>query len=91
MCYNPLVRRLITFFTALLIIFSFTILNVGSVDAAQKVKGYTKKNGTYVAPHYKSTPNKSKFDNYSAKGNINPYTGKKGSVNPFKITPKKYR
>lgn len=84
-------RRLITFFTALFLIFSFTILNVGSIDAAQKVKGYTKKNGTYVVPHYKSTPNKSKFDNYSTKGNINPYTGKKGSVNPFKITPKKYR
>lgn len=61
------------------------------MDAAQKVKGYTKKNGTYVAPHYKSTPNKSKFDNYSTKGNINPYTGKKGTVNPFKVTPKKYR
>lgn len=67
------------------------MVNVASVDAAQRVKGYTKKNGTYVAPHYKSTPNKSKFDNYSTKGNINPYTGKKGSVNPFKITPKKYR
>ncbi len=84
-------RRFITSFVALLLIFSFTTLNVGSVYAASKVKGYTKKNGTYVAPHYKSTPNKSKFDNYSTKGNVNPYTGKKGTVNPFKTTPKKYK
>jgi len=84
-------RRFITSFIALLLIFSFTTLNVESVHAASKVEGYTKKNGTYVAPHYKSTPNKSKFDNYNTKGNINPYTGKKGTVNPFKITPKKYK
>lgn len=29
------------------------------------VKGYTKKNGTYVAPHYRSAPDKSILNNYS--------------------------
>lgn len=75
----------------LLGIFVFSILTPTSVEAASRVKGYTKKNGTYVAPHYKTPPNKSKFDNFSTKGNINPYTGKKGTVNPFKATPKKRR
>ena len=43
------------------------------------VKGYVKKDGTYVAPHYRSSPNSTKLDNYSTKGNINPYTGKAGT------------
>lgn len=84
-------RKFIVFFTALFLLISVAVLNVESVDAAQRVKGYFKKNGTYVQPYYRSDPNKSKFDNYSTKGNINPYTGKKGTVNPFKITPKRYR
>lgn len=46
------------------------------------VHGYTKKNGTYVAPHERSAPNGTKSDNWSTKGNINPYTGKEGTKNP---------
>lgn len=58
-----------------------------SASADESVKGYTKKDGTYVAPYQKTDPNKSKSDNYSSKGNVNPYTGKKGTVDPNK--PKK--
>ena len=47
------------------------------------VKGYVKKDGTYVQPHFRSAPNDTKFDNYSTKGNINPYTGKEGTVDPY--------
>lgn len=46
------------------------------------VRGYTKKNGTYVAPHYRSHPDKSYNNNWSVKGNVNPYTGKPGTKNP---------
>ncbi|TSA44824.1 hypothetical protein D4R51_03035 [bacterium] len=50
-----------------------------------RVRGYYKPpTGSYVAPHYKTTPNKTKLDNFSTKGNYNPYTGKKGTVNPYK-------
>lgn len=55
-------------------------LNINKVDASVRVSGYTTKKGTYVAPSYRSSPNKVKYDNYSSKGNYNPYTGKKGSV-----------
>ena len=57
-----------------------------SADArTTRVKGYYKPStGRYVVPHYKTTPNRSKFDNFSTKGNYNPYTGKKGTVSPFK-------
>jgi hypothetical protein len=49
------------------------------------VKGYIKKDGTYVAPTIATNPNSSKVDNYSSKGNINPMTGKQGTVDPYKI------
>lgn len=68
----------------LLGIFVFSILTPTSVEAASRVKGYTKKNGTYVQPHYRSSPNRSKLDNWSTRGNYNPYTGRKGTVNPYK-------
>jgi hypothetical protein len=57
------------------------------VDAKSvKVKSYFKPStGRYVQPYYRSTPNKTKFDNWSTKGNYNPYTGKKGTVNPYKF------
>lgn len=43
------------------------------------VRGYTKRSsGTYVMPHRQTNPNHSKMDNYSTKGNNNPYTGKTG-------------
>lgn len=50
--------------------------------AAVHVKGYFKSNGTYVQPHYRSSPNGTALDNFSTKGNINPYTGKEGTVIP---------
>ena len=59
-------------------IFGILAFNVNQVDAATRVRGYTKSNGSYVAPHYKTSANSFKFDNYSSKGNYNPYTGKKG-------------
>lgn len=46
------------------------------------VKGYTTKSGNYVAPHTRSAPNQTQRDNYSTKGNTNPYTGKKGTRDP---------
>ncbi len=42
------------------------------------VNGYFRKDGTYVSGHYRSAPNNSFYDNYSTKGNINPYTLREG-------------
>ena len=50
-----------------------------------RVKGYYKPStGSYVSPSYRTSPNKYKFDNYSTKGNYNPYSGKKGYVSPYR-------
>jgi hypothetical protein len=53
------------------------------------VKGYTKKNGTYVAPHYRSDPDGIKSNNWSYPGNTNPHTGVTagGNVNTILSNP----
>jgi hypothetical protein len=55
-----------------------------------RVRGYVRKDGTYVAPHYRSSPNGTKADNYSTRGNYNPHTGKPGQAatgSGFSYTP----
>ncbi|MGP8216230.1 MAG: hypothetical protein ACLQQ4_11735 [Bacteroidia bacterium] len=47
-------------------------------QSGTKVHSYNKKNGTHVDSYNRTKPNKTKTDNYSSKGNTNPYTGKKG-------------
>jgi hypothetical protein len=46
------------------------------------VRGYTRRDGTYVQPHYRSSPNNSYNDNYSTRPNVNPYTGQTGTRSP---------
>lgn len=49
-----------------------------------RVKGYYKPStGSYVVPSYRTSPNKTKLDNYSTKGNYNPFSGKKGTVKSY--------
>lgn len=48
------------------------------------VKGYSKKNGTYVQPHQQTNPNQTQRDNWSSKPNTNPYTGAAGQKEPRK-------
>ncbi len=55
------------------------LLPFSSMLHAGTTRGYYKKNGTYVKPYHKSNPDSRRYNNYSAKGNINPYTGKKGT------------
>jgi hypothetical protein len=47
--------------------------------AQVRVRGYFRKNGTYVQPHYRSMPDGNFYNNWSTFGNINPYTGKPGT------------
>ena len=53
-----------------------------SSSSTVKVRPYTKKNETYVPSHLRTAPNNTKRDNWSSKGNVNPYTGKEGTKDP---------
>jgi len=46
------------------------------------VKGYYRSNGTYVQPHYRSSQDRSYNNNWSVSPNVNPYTGKSGTLQP---------
>ena len=67
---------------------------IGQVQVAiaagtHAVRGHVKKDGTYVQPHQQTNPNKTKLDNWSAQGNVNPHTGKSGKVDPYAPAPPK--
>ena len=49
-------------------------------------RGYTRSDGTYVQPHYSTNSNSTKLDNWSTQGNYNPYTGRSGTVDPYRST-----
>ena len=52
-------------------------------NAPVEVRPYTRQDGTFVQPHHRTPPNDSLFDNYSSKPNVNPFTGKPGTVDPY--------
>jgi len=55
-------------------------LTVASPTLADSfVNGYVRRDGTYVAPHYRSNPDRSFSNNWSTYGNVNPYTGQGGT------------
>jgi hypothetical protein len=57
-----------------------------SFASSHSVRAYVRSNGTYVAPHHATNPNGTRTDNWSTRGNINPYTGKAGTK-PLSILP----
>ncbi len=52
-------------------------------QSTTRVKTHVKKKGTVVHTHRRTKPNKIKSDNYSTRGNRNPYTGKKGTKKAY--------
>lgn len=62
-----------------IIVTALLVIATSSALADQYVQGYTRKDGTYVTPHYQSAPNAQRSDNYSSQGNTNPYTGQRGT------------
>lgn len=70
-------RSLIKFF----LLFSIFFVISGDIISQVKVKGYYRKDGTYVQPHYRSNPDGNPYNNWSYPGNTNPYTGKTATGN----------
>jgi hypothetical protein len=59
------------------------LIGSSSFAADVYVQPHTTKDGTYVSGHYKTAPDSTKTNNYSSEGNVNPYTGKSGTVDPY--------
>lgn len=58
-------------------IFSLTVVSPALADTF--VNGHFRRDGTYVEPHYCSTPDGNFRNNWSTRGNVNPYTGQWGT------------
>jgi hypothetical protein len=43
-------------------------------------RGYQRHNGTYVQPHWQSSPDGNFYNNWSTYPNINPHTGRAGTL-----------
>lgn len=76
-------KRIFPIFIMVVFIFSFS----QPVDAYVRVKGYYKKNGTYVAPHIRSNPNGLKYDNYGYKPSQGLYNKTHGTRGAHWNTP----
>ena len=72
--------------TLLAIVFGLAVVLSAHVAEARVTytrSYYKPSTGTYVQGYYKTSPNHTKLDNYSTKGNYNPYTGKWGTKNAW--------
>ena len=66
------------------VIVALTLLNVSMSEARSvRVRSTFTKTGTYRPTHMRTSPNKTKIDNWSPKGNVNPYTGKQGAKKEY--------
>lgn len=85
-------KRFAAVVLALLLLVPFSALAKGSHKGSPKkssssstnpkivhVRGYYRKDGTYVQPHDRTAPNETRNDNWSTRGNVNPETGKPGT------------
>lgn len=72
-------------FMFLLLVGIFCVVSSLAFAGRTTVRGYYRKDGTYVRPHSRTTPNSSRMDNYSYPGNYNPNTG---DLTPRSTSPK---
>ncbi len=74
-------KKIFVIIFTFVLLLSFSFSNIVEAKTI-RVKGYYKPStGRYVMPHYRTSPNSNKWDNWSTKGNINPFTGTKGYKN----------
>jgi hypothetical protein len=64
---------------------SISLVFVASIGLAvfaqghRRVGGYTRRSGTYIKSHYRTRADRTQRNNWSTRGNRNPYTGKRGA------------
>lgn len=65
--------------SVLLTVFAVCVASPVVAQSTHTVRGYTRSDGTYVAPHRATNPNSTRNDNWSTIGNVNPDTGEAGT------------
>jgi hypothetical protein len=62
------------------------VLLSASISQADYTHSYTRSNGTYVQGYNHTHADSNPYNNYSTVGNVNPYTGQAGTVQPVQPT-----
>jgi len=60
-----------------------TMLLPLTAQAQEYTNGYYRSNGTYVQGYYHTAPDGNPYNNYSSRGNTNPYNGQNGTAIPY--------
>lgn len=63
-------------------LFAAMSIAASSAFAQVYVAPHVDRNGNYHQDHYRSAPDGNQYNNYSTRGNVNPYTGQPGTVTP---------
>lgn len=79
-------RRFIVLFVGAALCASAVAGSKGSKGSTVYVAPHVTKSGTYVQGTLRTAPNATRVDNYSTKGNMNPYSGRSGTKSPYKKT-----
>lgn len=77
-------RNLIKALRKVIILGGIVILLGQVVSAQVYVRPYVRHDGTSVQGHYRSSPDNNSYNNYSTKGNVNPYNGNVGTQDPYR-------
>ncbi len=67
----------------LLVALVLSTIAAGAIARDVLVDGYYLKDGTYVAPYHRTSPDYRLDNNYGSRGNMNPYTGQMGTIDPY--------
>ena len=73
-------RRACATMVGFLLLLSLAVSDMAYAQGRTRVRGYVRKDGTYVAPHWRTNPDGIKSNNYSYPGNFNP---NKGTITPI--------
>ena len=76
---------LLALLVVLLVPFSLAARGPSGRYGPVRVRPHMTNRGNYVAPHMRTAPNRSRYDNWSTRGNLNPYTGKRGTQRPIPL------
>lgn len=87
--YPSLKRALLLLASALLVL--SLLPEAMAAQSRVRVRGYFRRDGTYVQPHYRTAPDGNPYNNYSFPGNFNPNTGRITAGDPAKYLERYYR
>jgi hypothetical protein len=65
------------------VVIGLTLCAAAADASGVRVRGYVTRCGTYVVPSMRTSPNRTRTDNWSSRPNVNPYTGRAGTKDPY--------